>query len=98
MKKAEAIIRPEKVMVIKDALGEEGLIGLNVVSVTGRGVQSGVVHTGRSGQPVLVDMLAKAKLELVVRDEDADKVCEVIIESARTVEIGDSKILIGTVD
>jgi nitrogen regulatory protein PII len=56
------------------------------------------VHTGRSGQPVLVDMLAKAKLELVVRDEDADKVCEVIIESARTVEIGDSKILIGTVD
>ena len=43
-------------------------------------------------------MLAKAKLELVVRYEDADKVCDVIIDTARTGEIGDGKIFVITVD
>jgi nitrogen regulatory protein P-II 1 len=98
MKKVEAIIRPEKVTAVKDALAEAGFVGLNVVSVTGRGAQRGVVHTGRSGQPVVIDMLTKAKLELVVRDEDANRVCEVIIETTRTGEIGDGKIFISTVD
>jgi nitrogen regulatory protein P-II 1 len=98
IKKVEAIIRPEKVMVVKDALADAGFVGLNVVSVTGRGNQKGIVHAGMTGQPVVIDMLAKAKLELVVRDGDIDKVCDVIIDTARTGEIGDGKIFISTVD
>jgi nitrogen regulatory protein P-II 1 len=43
-------------------------------------------------------MLTKAKLELVIRDEDADRVCAVIIDTTRTGEIGDGKIFITTVD
>lgn len=98
MKRVEAIIRPEKVTVVKDALADAGFVGLNVVSVTGRGAQKGVVHTGRSGQHVVIDMLAKAKVELVVRDQDTEQVCQVIIDTARTGEIGDGKIFISTVD
>ena len=54
MKKVEAIIRPEKVTAVKDALADVGFVGLNVVSVTGRGAQKGIVHTGRSGKPVVI--------------------------------------------
>jgi nitrogen regulatory protein P-II 1 len=94
MNKVEAIIRPEKVTAVKDALAEAGFAGLNVVSVTGRGTQRGIAHQGRGGQPVTVDMLPKAKLELVVGNADTDKVCDIIINTARTGEIGDGKIFI----
>ena len=97
MNKVEAIIRPEKVTAVKDALAEAGFAGLNVVSVTGRGAQRGIVHQGRGGQPVTVDMLPKMKLELVVGDADTDRVCDVIINTARTGEIGDGKIFITSV-
>ena len=42
MNKVEAIIRPAKLKDVKEALAEVGLIGLNVVNVTGRGAQRGV--------------------------------------------------------
>ena len=94
MNKIEAIIRPEKLTTVKDALAEAGFVGLNVVSVTGRGNQKGIVHQGRGGQPVTVDMLPKVKLEIVVADGDADTVCALIMETARTGEIGDGKIFV----
>ncbi len=97
MNKVEAVIRPEKLTAVKDALADAGFVGLNVVSVTGRGGQKGIVHQGRGGQPVTIDMLPKLKLELVVSDDDTDKACDVIIETARTGEIGDGKIFISLV-
>ncbi|MFQ5860128.1 MAG: P-II family nitrogen regulator [Dehalococcoidia bacterium] len=94
MKKVEAIIRPEKLNAVKDALAEAGFIGLNVAPVTGRGVQKGVVYQARGAASVVIDMLPKVKLELVVRDQDVEKVCTVIMESASTGNIGDGKIFI----
>ena len=94
MNKVEAIIRPEKVTATKDALADAGFSGLNVVSVTGRGAQRGIVHQGRGGQSVTVDMLPKIKLELVVGDADTERVVEIIIGTSRTGEIGDGKIII----
>jgi len=85
---------PRKLTAVKDALADAGFVGLNVVSVTGRGTQKGIVHQGRGGQPVTIDMLPKVKLELVVSDENTEKACEVIIETARTGEVGDGKIFI----
>ena len=98
MKKVEAIIRTERVDSVKDSLVESGFIGLNTVPVTGRGAQRGIVHQGRSGQSIAIDMLPKTKMELVVGDGDAEKVCEIIIEAARTGEIGDGKIFISNVE
>jgi nitrogen regulatory protein P-II 1 len=94
VKKVEAIIRPEKFEEVKRALGDAGFAGMNVVNVTGRGVQRGVVHQGRGGQTLVVDMLPKVKVELVVEDNDADRVCDIIIDTARTGNIGDGKIFI----
>ena len=98
MKNIEAIIRPERDNAVKDTLVERGFVGLNTVPVTGRGAQRGIVHQGRSGQSLAIDMLPKTKMESVVSDADADKVCDIIIEVARTGEIGDGMIFITSVD
>ena len=94
MKKIEAIIRPEKLNEVKDALAEGGFVGLNIVHVTGRGAQKGIVHSGRGGEQYTVDMLPKLKIEVVVKDADADRVVEIILGTARTGNIGDGKIFV----
>ena len=95
MYKIEAIIRPEKVTSVKDALADAGLVGINVANVTGRGIQRGVVTGGPRGVGrTVVDMIPKVKLELVVRDADRQKAIDAIIASARTGDIGDGKIFV----
>ena len=94
MKKIEAIIRPEKLDDVKHALAEKGYIGLNIVGVTGRGVQKGIVHAGRAGTAYSVDMLPKVKLETVVADDNVDEVVTIIQKSANTGNIGDGKIFV----
>ena len=97
MNRIEAIIRPERLTVVTDALEEAGFVGLNVVSVTGRGSQKGIVHSGRGGRRLTVDMLPKVKLELVVSEDSTEEVTNIIIETARTGEIGDGKIFVSPV-
>jgi nitrogen regulatory protein P-II 1 len=94
MNKVEAIVRPERLEIVKEALAQAGFIGLNIVNVTGRGVQKGIVHTGRGGEEYRVDMLPKSKIELVVADATTDKVVALICEAARTGSIGDGKIFV----
>jgi nitrogen regulatory protein P-II 1 len=94
MYKLEAIIRPEKLDDVKDRLAEAGFHGLNIVHVTGRGTQKGIVHMGRGGETYTVDMLPKVKIEVVVRDADTDKVVQMIRDAAHTGNIGDGKIFL----
>ncbi len=94
MKKIEAIIRPEKLDDVKHALAEKQYIGLNIVGVTGRGVQKGIVHAGRGGSTYSVDMLPKVKLETVVKDSNVDEVVSIIQKAAWTGNIGDGKIFV----
>ncbi len=94
MIKVEAIIRPEKLNDVKNALAQAGFLGLNVTHVTGRGVQKGIVHIGRGGETYEVDMLPKVKLEVVVRDDDVEQVVGIILKSSRTGHIGDGKIFL----
>lgn len=94
MNKIEAILRPDRMEAVKNALAEQGFVGLNVVNVLGRGVQKGIAYVGRAGERHSVDMLPKVKLELVVRDADTDKAIDIIVKTARTGNIGDGKIFI----
>src|SRR5437764_14888870 len=94
MNKVEAIVRPERLEAVKEALSEAGFVGLNIVNVTGRGVQKGIVHAGRGGEEYRVDMLPKSKIELVVSDENTQKVVDAIIAAGRTGAIGDGKLFI----
>jgi len=94
LNKIEAIIRPEKLDAVKNALAEQGFVGLNVVNVLGRGVQKGVAYVGRTGEKMTVDMLPKTKLEVVVREADTERVIDIILNVARTGNIGDGKIFV----
>jgi nitrogen regulatory protein P-II 1 len=94
MHKIEAIVRPERLEAVKDALVAAGFVGLNVTQVTGRGVQRGIVHAGRGGETYTVDMLPKIKIEVVVPENLTDKAIDAIVASARTGNIGDGKIFV----
>ncbi|MGI8925760.1 MAG: P-II family nitrogen regulator [Tepidiformaceae bacterium] len=94
MKKIEAIIRPEKLNDVKQALDDLGIHGMNVIQVTGRGAQRGIVHQGRGGETVTVDMLPKVKVEVVVTDMAVERAIDAICGAARTGNIGDGKIFV----
>jgi nitrogen regulatory protein P-II 1 len=93
MKKIEAIIRPEKFDIIKDALTEQGYGGMSVSEIKGHGNQKGVSEVWR-GKRYRVDLLPKIKVELVVADEAVDKVVQTIISESQTGSIGDGKIFV----
>jgi nitrogen regulatory protein P-II 1 len=94
VKKIEAIVRPEKLDEIKEALANQGFLGLNIVHVTGRGAQKGIVHVGRGGESFRVDMLPKVRVEVVVHDNAAERAVQAIMKAAWTGNIGDGKIFI----
>ncbi len=94
MKKIEAIVRPEKLNDVKQALDDLGIHGMNFIQVTGRGAQRGIVHQGRGGESVTVDMLPKIKLEVVVSDIAVERAIDAIIRASRTGNIGDGKIFV----
>ena len=94
MQKIEAIIRPEKLDDVKNALTDAGFHGMNIVHVTGRGVQRGIIHQGRGGETYTVDMLPKVKVEVVVADDQLDAVVKIVCDAARTGNIGDGKLFI----
>ena len=94
MKKIEAIVRPERLNDVKQALDDLGIRGMNFIQVTGRGAQRGLVHQGRGGETVTVDMLPKVKLEVVVSDDEVEAVIAAVVEAARTGNIGDGKIFV----
>jgi len=93
MKKVEAIIKPFKLEEVKDALHELGIQGLTVSEVKGFGRQKGHTELYR-GAEYVVDFLPKIKLEIVVGDDQSDKVIEAICGSANTGRIGDGKIFV----
>ncbi|MEM2942222.1 MAG: P-II family nitrogen regulator [Candidatus Bathyarchaeia archaeon] len=93
MIKVEAIIRREKLDDVKAALSERGFLGMTAWEVRGRGRQKGYLLNFR-GRTINVDLLPKTKIELVVEDDDAEKVIEIIRKNALTGEIGDGKIFL----
>ena len=96
MKRIEAIIRHEKVDEVRKALEKVGFPGLNISEVEGHGKQKGVVQQWR-GEQYRVELLPKAKLEVVVSDKDSSKIVKAIQEVAKTGSVGDGKIFISDV-
>lgn len=97
MKKIEAIIRPEKLHLLRDKLDKKGFSGMTVTEVKGRGRQKGIALQWRAGD-YRVEFIQKIKLEMVVEDKDAEPVIDLICEYAQTGEAGDGKIFVYPVD
>lgn len=97
MKKIEAIIRPEKLDVVRKSLDEKGFQGMTVTPVEGRGRQKGIALQWRAGE-YRVEFLPKVKLEILVDDGDMDIVIDSILEAAPMQKPGDGKIFVSTVE
>ncbi len=97
MKEILAIIRPNKLDEVKNALEEMGCHGMTITDVKGRGRQLGVTESYR-GSDYRIDLLPKIKLEIIVQDEEVSLVVDTIVKTAQTGDIGDGKIFISPVE
>ncbi len=93
MKKIEAIIRHFKLEDVKNALTDQGVLGMTLTEVRGFGRQKGHTETYR-GTEYAVDFVPKVKLEIAVADDKLQKVIDTIIKTAQTGQIGDGKIFV----
>jgi nitrogen regulatory protein P-II 1 len=93
MKMIKAIIRPERLDFVKKALEEQGIYGMTVMPVEGRGDQKGITLQYRGG-PIMVDFITKVQVEIVAREKEVDTIIAAIKGSAKTGKIGDGRIFI----
>jgi len=97
MKLIKAIVRPNKVEEVREALGKINVSGMTVTEVRGHGKQKG--HTAiYRGKEYQVSLLPKMEIEVVVADETANDVIKTIIDAARTGEIGDGRVFVTPVE
>ncbi len=93
MKLVIAVIRPEKFELVKKALEAEGVVGMTVTEVKGRGEQKGIALQFR-GRAMPVDLIPKIKIEMVIEDADVDKVISIVRANGRTGRPGDGRIFV----
>jgi nitrogen regulatory protein PII len=93
MKLIKAIIRPNKVDEVKDALERLNISGMTVTEVRGHGKQKGHTAVYR-GKEYNVSLLPKMEIELVVQDGIVEDAIKAIVQAARTGEIGDGRVFV----
>ena len=99
MKKIEAIIRPTKLEEVKKALSAVNINSITITEANGRGKQKGTVKLSRDGLDSQyawhrMDILPKVKLEIFVKDDEAQKAVNAISSTAWTGNMGDGKIFV----
>lgn len=97
MKRIAAVVRPEKLEPLKEALFQAKISGMTIYQVHGCGNQHGWKEYFR-GSEVFLNMIPKVKFEIIVEDSRVDEIVDVIVGVARTGEIGDGKIFISSID
>ena len=97
MKRVEAIVRPERLDAVKEAVVGLGHKGLTITEVKGHGTQGGISQHWR-GAEYVIDLLPKVSLVAVVHDHEVADLCDEIVRAARTDRIGDGKIFVSPVD
>jgi nitrogen regulatory protein P-II 1 len=96
MKKVEAIIAPEKLSVVNDALKGVGVSGVLVENGKGRG--AGKREAGHARGYYLPQFHSRTSIMTVVEDSKVDAVVNAILSKASTGSPSDGKIFISTVD
>lgn len=97
MKRIAAVVRPEKLEPLKEALFQAKISGMTIYQIHGCGNQHGWKEYFR-GSEVFLNMIPKVKFEIIVEDSRVDEIVDVIVDVARTGEVGDGKIFISSID
>jgi nitrogen regulatory protein P-II 1 len=96
MQRIDAIVRPERLEAVKEALVGLGHHGLTVYEVKGHGIQKGITQQWR-GEEYVIDLLPKIQVTAVVHDHEVSDCLDAIVKAARTDRIGDGKIFVSPV-
>ncbi|NWG72043.1 MAG: P-II family nitrogen regulator [Parvularculaceae bacterium] len=91
MKFIVAVIKPQKLDAVRDALNALGVSGMTVSDVKGYGRQKGHKEIYR-GAEYQVDFIPKVRIEVAIADDQAQAALTAIRDAARTGAIGDGKI------
>ena len=101
MIRIDAIINPERVNLVLEAMSEAGCTGFTYSNVTGKGNQDGVeVFTGRGSSTQNRSSVPKVLVTAVTEKSNQKKVVDAIVAAAKTSDegqIGDGKIFISEV-
>lgn len=97
MRLITAVLKPHKLGDVKEALQAAGITGMTVSEAQGHGRQRGHTEVYR-GAEYQVDFLPKVRLEVLVDDDQADHVVDLIVNSAQSGKIGDGKVWVVPVE
>lgn len=97
MKKIEAIIRTSRFEAVHEALSMVGIPFMYSVEIKGFGKETGQSQSYR-GVPYDIGFIPRTKLEVVVREDQAEEVVDCILNEAYTGSIGDGKIFISDIE
>ncbi len=97
MKVVVAVIKPFKLDDVREGLAKLDVNGMTVTEVQGFGRQSGHTEVYR-GAEYQVNFVPKVKIEVVVDDDEVDRVVDSIVEISRTGKIGDGKVWVHSVE
>jgi nitrogen regulatory protein P-II 1 len=93
MKLVVAVIRPERLHPVLEALFRANVAGLTISRVQGHGGELERVETYR-GTTVKMELTEKVRLDIGVSDHFVEPTVKAIMEGARTGEVGDGKIFV----
>ncbi len=93
MKLITAIIRPDKLNDVLEALFNRDVRGLTISRAQGHGGETEQVETYR-GTTVKMELVQKVRVEIGVSDAFVEPTVEAIMGAARTGEVGDGKIFV----
>lgn len=97
MKLITAVIRPDRLPQVKEALFKAGVRGITISRVSGHGGQAGITEQYRGAQFV-VEFHEKIDLKIAVSEPFVHTTIDAIVTSARTGNVGDGKILVQPLD
>ncbi len=97
MKLVVAIVRPDKLSDVLEALFRAEVRGLTLVPVQGHGGETEHVETYR-GTSVRMELSEKVRIEIGVSDHFVEPTVQAILAAARTGEVGDGKVFVFPVE
>ena len=93
MKLVTAVVRPERLAIVKEALFRVGVTGMTISRVSGHGGERQVVEHYR-GSALVLEFHDKVKIEMAVSEPFLEPTIQAIVEAARTGQVGDGKIFV----
>jgi nitrogen regulatory protein P-II 1 len=97
MRLITAVLKPHKLGDVKEALHAAGITGMTVSEAQGHGRQRGHTEVYR-GAEYQIDFVPKVRLEVLVDDDQADHIVDLVVQNAQTGKIGDGKVWVVPVE